>query len=392
MNKPERPPAALNSPHPARRRRLWLWLPVVGITSILVFAAIFAFPILAYMKKGFPQQPPVTVATITARYENWFPEIRVVGSTKPVRGADLSVEVPGIVDQVNFDSGGDVQAGAPVLHLRDGDIAAKLHTLQAAQNLAQTNFDRDKVQFERNLISHAQFDTTSATLASAQAQVAEQQAILDKYTLRAPFAGHLGVRTVNAGQYLAPGISVVTLQALDPIFLDFSLPQQQLDQIKVGQELAVTVDAYPDTKFTGKITTIDPKVDPATRNVVVRATLPNPQRKLLPGMYATATIATGTPQRYITLPQTSITFNPFGNMVFVVQDSADKTGKKILAAKQVVVTTGDTRGDQVAVTKGLNEGDVVVSAGQLKLLNDSPVVIDNAIEPTNDPNPHPVER
>jgi membrane fusion protein (multidrug efflux system) len=304
----------------------------------------------------------------------------------------LSVEVPGIVDQVNFDSGGDVQAGAPVLHLRDGDIAAKLHTLQAAQNLAQANFDRDKAQFDRNLISHAQFDSTSATLASAQAQVAEQQAILDKYTLRAPFAGHLGVRTVNAGQYLAPGTSVVTLQALDPIFMDFYLPQQQLDQVKVGQELAITVDAYPGTKFTGKITTIDPKVDTATRNVAIRATLPNPQRKLLPGMYATATIGTGTPQRYITLPQTAITFNPFGNMVFVVQDSTDKAGKKILAAKQIVVTTGETRGDQVAVTKGLNEGDVVVSAGQLKLLNDTPVVINNAILPANDPNPHPVER
>jgi membrane fusion protein (multidrug efflux system) len=200
------------------------------------------------------------------------------------------------------------------------------------------------------------------------------------------------VRTVNAGQYLAPGTSVVTLQALDPIFMDFYLPQQQLDQVKVGQELAITVDAYPGTKFTGKITTIDPKVDTATRNVAIRATLPNPQRKLLPGMYATATIGTGTPQRYITLPQTAITFNPFGNMVFVVQDSTDKAGKKILAAKQIVVTTGETRGDQVAVTKGLNEGDVVVSAGQLKLLNDTPVVINNAILPANDPNPHPVER
>ena len=245
MNKPERPPAASTSFSPVRRRRLWLWLTVVGVTSILVFAAIFAFPIFAYMKKGFPQQPPTTVATITARYENWYPEIRVVGSLKPVRGADLSVEVPGIVDQVHFDSGGDVEAGAPIIHMRDGDIAAKLHTLEAAQNLAQANYDRDKAQYDRNLISHAQFDTTSATLASAQAQVAEQQAILEKYTLRAPFAGHVGVRTINAGQYLAPGTPVVTLQALDPIFLDFFLPQQQLDQIKVGQELSVSVDAYP---------------------------------------------------------------------------------------------------------------------------------------------------
>ncbi len=390
MNKPER---TLVAAQPMRRRRLWLWIPVVGLSSLLVFAAIFAFPIFAYMKKGFPQQPPVTVATIAAHYENWFPQIRVVGTLKPVRGADLSVEVPGIVDQVNFDSGGDVTAGAQVLHLRDGDIVAKLHTLQASQNLAQANYNRDKAQYDRQLISRAQFDTTSATLASAQAQVAEQQAILDKYTLRAPFAGHLGVRTINAGQYLAPGTAVVTLQALDPIFFDFFLPQQQVDQVKVGQTISISVDAYPGVTFSGKITTIDPKVDAATRNVAIRATLPNPQRKLLPGMYATAQIATTTaPQRYITLPQTAITFNPYGNMVFVVQNSTGKDGKQVLAAKQVVVTTGETRGDQIAVLNGLKEGDVVVSAGQLKLLNDSPVVINNASQPTNDPDPHPVER
>jgi membrane fusion protein (multidrug efflux system) len=152
------------------------------------------------------------------------------------------------------------------------------------------------------------------------------------------------------------------------------------------------VDAYPGTSFTGKITTIDPKVDPATRNVAIRATLPNPQRKLLPGMYATAQIATGAAARYITLPQTAITFNPYGNMVFVVQENTDKTGKKSLAAKQTVVTTGPTRGDQIAITNGLKEGDIVVTTGQLKLLNDSPVTINNTIQPTNDPDPHPVER
>lgn len=390
MNKPERPLIAVQ---PVRRRRLWLWIPVVGLTSILIFAAIFAFPIFAFMKKGFPQQPPATVATIAAHYENWFPQIRVVGSLKPVRGADLSVEVPGIVDEVNFNSGGDVEAGTQILHLRDGDIAAKLHTLQAAQDLAQANYNRDKAQYDRQLISRAQFDTTSATLASSQAQVAEQQAILDKYTLRAPFAGHLGVRTINAGQYLAPGTAVVTLQALDPIFFDFFLPQQQLDQAKVGQTVSISVDAYPGMTFAGKITTIDPKVDAATRNVAIRATLSNAQRKLLPGMYATAQIATATaPQRYITLPQTAITFNPYGNMVFVVQNGTGKDGKQTLSAKQIVVTTGETRGDQIAVLSGLKEGDVVVSAGQMKLLNDSPVVINNTIQPTDDPNPHPVER
>jgi membrane fusion protein, multidrug efflux system len=391
MNKPERPEMLIGA-RPVRRKRLWLWLILVTVISVLGFAVIFAFPIFAFMKTGFPQQPPVSVATIAAHYDNWLPEIRVVGSLKPVRGADLSVEVPGIVDQINFDSGGDIQAGAAILHLRDGDIAARLHTLQAAQDLALANYNRDKAQFDRQLISKQQFDTTASSLASAQAQVAEQQAVLEKYTLRAPFAGHVGVRTVNSGQYLSPGTPVVTLQALDPIFLDFYLPQQQLDQIKVGQALSVAVDAYPGTTFKGQITTIDPKVDPATRNVAVRATLPNPQRKLLPGMYATAQLTTGKPERYITLPQTTITYNPYGNMVYVVQETTDKAGKKILTANQTVVATGATRGDQVAITSGLKDGDLVVSAGQLKLQNGSPVVVNNAIQPANDPDPHPVER
>ena len=174
--------------HPARRRRLWLPLAIVTVASIAFFAAIFAFPIFAFVKTGFPQQAPVSVSTIDANFEDWLPEIHVVGSLKPVRGADLSVEVPGIVDQVNFDSGGDVEAGAVVLHLRDGDIAAKLHTLEATRNLAQVTYNRDKAQLERQLISQAQFDTSSSNLASTQAQVAEQAARLAKYTLRAPFA------------------------------------------------------------------------------------------------------------------------------------------------------------------------------------------------------------
>jgi len=391
MNKPERPELMI-AERPPRRKRLWLWMTLVAVSAALVFAAIFAFPIAAFMSKGFPVPPPAAVTTATARLDTWLPQIQIVGTLKPVRGADLSVEVPGIVDEVNFDSGGDVAAGAQILHLRDGDIAAKLHTLEASRDLAQTQYNRDKGQIEHQLISQAAFDTTAANLKSLETQVAEQASILAKYTLRAPFAGHLGIRSVNAGQYLAPGTAVVTLQALDPIFLDFYLPQQQLDQIKVGQTVDVKVDAYPGKAFTGKITTIDPKVDPATRNVAVRATLPNPDRKLLPGMYATAQIGTGAVQRYITLPQTAITFNPYGNMVYLLQETVDKAGKKTLTAKQTVVTTGATRGDQIAVLSGLKEGDTVVSTGQMKLQSGAAVVVNNAIQPTDEPNPHPVER
>lgn len=390
MNRPERPDLMVAA-RPPRRRRLWLWMIVVVLLAAVFFAGIFAFPIVAFVSKGFPIPPPVAVTTATARFEDWHPEIQVVGSLKPVRGADLSVEVAGIVDAVNFDSGGDVAAGAPIIRLVDADDVAKLRTLEAARDLAQTTYNRDQMQLQRQLISQAAFDVTAANLKSLQAQVAEQQAIVAKKTLRAPFAGHLGIRSVNAGQYIGPGTVVVTLQALDPIFIDFSIPQQQLDQIKVGQTLTVKVDSYPERMFIGKITTIDPKIDPATRNVAVRATLPNADRKLLPGMFATAEISTGVAQRYITLPQTAITFNPYGNMVYVVQEGTDPKGAKGLIGRQTVVTTGLTRGDQIAVLTGLKEGDVVVSTGQAKLQSGGLLVVNNAILPSSDPNPQPHE-
>jgi len=391
MNRYE-PQSLLTEERPPRRRRLWLWMILVSVAAILVIGAIFAFPIAAFMAKGFPAPPPATVTTTVAHPEAWQPQIQVVGSLKPFRGADLSVEVPGIIEEVNFDSGGDVAAGAQVIKLRDSDDVAKLRTLEASRDLAQTNFRRDQAQLARQLISQAQFDVTAATLQSFQAQVAEQQAIVQKKTLRAPFAGHLGIRAVNAGQYIGPGTVVVTLQALDPIFFDFFLPQQALEKIKVGQDITVKVDTYPDTSFGGKITTIDPKVDQATRNVAVRATMPNGQRKLLPGMFANATIVTGTPQRYITLPQTSVTFNPFGNTVYLAQHKTGPDGKDSLVVQQAVVTTGDTRGDQIAILSGIKDGDEVVTSGQTKLQNGSAITVNNAIQPSNDPNPRPVER
>ncbi len=374
------------------RRRLWLWLPLVVVLAVGVYAAIGAFPIIAFQTKGFPAPPPASVSTAKAVLEEWMPQIEVVGTFQPVRGADLSVEVPGIIDQVNFDSGGDVAAGAQLIKLRDSDDVAKLRTLEANRDLAKSNFDRDKAQLDRMLISRAQFDVTAANLQALEAQVAEQQAIIAKKTLRAPFAGQLGIREVNAGQYISPGTKVVTLQALDPIYLDFFLPQQVLERVEVGPTVTVRVDTYPNATFTGRITTIDPKVDASTRNVAIRATLPNRDHRLLPGMFATLEIQTGQPVRYITLPQTAITFNPYGNMVFRVIEETDKEGKQSLVARQTVVTTGQTRGDQIAVLSGLNEGDLIVSAGQAKLQNGAAITVNNAVQPSNDPNPQPRER
>ena len=236
-------------------------------------------------------------------------------------------------------------------------------------------------------------DSDAANLKNANAQVAQQQAILDEKSLRAPFAGHLGIRAVDLGQYLGAGTTIVTLQALDPIFLDFFVPQQSVDQVRLAQSVVVKVDAFQDRTFTGEIAAINPKVDQSSRNVQVRATLKNADHKLIPGMYATVDIETGAPQKYITLPQTAITYNPYGDTVYIVEkNAAGADDKPHLVARQTFVTTGSTRGDQVAVLKGVKDGDTIVTAGQIKLHNGSPVLIDNSIAPTAEAAPVPIDR
>ena len=231
------------------------------------------------------------------------------------------------------------------------DDAAKLAALQATADLAQVTYDRDAKQLKAQAISQAIVDSDAFNLKNARAQVEQQKAMVDKKILRAPFAGHLGIRAVDLGQYLNAGTAVVTLQALDPIYVDFFLPQQSLDQIKIGQAIQAKVDTYPGQTFAGKITAINPHVDTSSRNVQVRATLGNPDRKLLPGMYATVDIDVGAPEQHITLPQTAIAFNPYGSTVYLVeQNGAAHT------ARQTFVTTGATRGDQVAVLSGVKAG------------------------------------
>jgi membrane fusion protein (multidrug efflux system) len=280
-----------------------------------------------------------------------------------------------------------------LLKLRSEDDEAKLESLQATAELNQITSDRDQKQFKILAVSQATLDTDAANLKNAKAQVAQQQAILDKKTLRAPFAGHLGIRAVDLGQYLSAGTVIVTLQALDPIFVDFFVPQQAIAQVSMGQSVTAKIDAFKDETFTGKITALNPRVDPTSRNVQVRATLKNSDHRLIPGMYATINITTGAPKNYITLPQTAITYNPYGDTVYIVDSKAgDGSGKPQLIARQTFVTTGATRGDQVAVLKGVNEGDTIVTAGQIKLHNGSTILIDNSITPTADAAPVPVDR
>src|SRR5580698_7141438 len=331
-------------------KRMVIMLGSVGLVLGLVFGfKAFVATKIKESLAGFANMPQ-TVSTATAASQEWQPQLEAVGSLRAVKGADLALEVAGIVDEIDFNSGDDVQAGASLLRLKTDDDVAKLHSLEANAQLAQITYQRDEKQFKAQAVSQATLDTDAANLKNANAQVAEQQAIVDKKNLRAPFAGHLGIRAVDLGQYLAAGTTIVTLQALDPIFLDFFVPQQAVDQVKLGQTVAVKVDAYKDRTFPGEISAVNPKVDASSRNVQIRATLKNADHRLLPGMYATVDIATGAPQNYITLPQTAITYNPYGDTVYIVDDKGgDAGGKTSLVARQTFVTLGPTRGDQVAV-------------------------------------------
>jgi membrane fusion protein (multidrug efflux system) len=336
---------------------------------------------------------PQTVSATKAETSDWQPKIDAVGTLRAVRGAELSLEVPGVVETISFQSGDEVKAGQVLLTLRKQDEEARLQSLEATAQLAQITYDRDVKQLKAQAISQAIVDNDEANLRNARAQVAVQKAILDKKTLRAPFDGKLGLRQVDLGQFLAAGTMIATLQSMNPIYVDFLLPQQAVAQISVGDRVRAKIDAFPGQTFEGEITAINPKIETSSRNVQVRATLPNPEQKLIPGMFAAVELDTGAPQRLVTLPQTAVSYNPYGSLVYIVDDKGKASdGKPELTARQVFVTTGATRGDQVAILKGVSEGDTVVTSGQIKLRNGVPVLVDNRAVPTNDAAPKIVDK
>ncbi|MEX3810778.1 efflux RND transporter periplasmic adaptor subunit [Paraburkholderia sp. BR13439] len=338
--------------------------------------------------------PPATVSAVVVHYQSWQPQLAAVGSLRAVRGVDVTTEVAGLVRQVAFVSGQEAKAGQILVRLNDDSDVALLQSLQAAADLAQTVYERDRAQYDIKAIAKAQLDADAADLKGKKAQVAQQQALVDKKTIRAPFAGRLGITTINPGQYLNPGDTIVTLQAIDPIYADFSVPQQQLGQLAIGATVSVDTNAYSGRSFTGKIQSMSPKVDSATRNVQIEASVDNRERKLLPGMYANVKIDSGAEERHLTLPQTAITYNPYGATVFIVKPGTQPNaqGKTLPVAQQVFVTPGPTRGDQVAILKGVDDGTQVVTSGQLKLKNGTPLIIDNRVQPSDSPNPTPQEQ
>ena len=364
------------------KKRMLIMLICVGV----LFGAIFAYKIfVSIMIKKFMSSnaaPPVTVSATKIEYQMWQPKLSAVGNLRAVLGVDVTTEIAGLVRTIRFTPGAQVKKDDLLVELNADDDIAHLHSLQANAELAEITYKRDKAQYDIKAVSKATLDSDFANLENLQAQVAQQTAIVAKKMIRAPFAGTLGISNINPGQNINPGDKIVTLQALNPIYIDFYVPQQALTQITPGQQVVITTDSYPGRSFNGKITTVDPKFDSSTRNVQVEATAENPDSQLLPGMFVIVEITTGEPQRYLTLPQTAISYNPYGNIVYVIKKNSAQ-----LTVTQKFVETGSTRGDQVAILKGLQEGDQVVTSGQLKLKNGSTVIVDNSIVPSNSPTP-----
>jgi membrane fusion protein (multidrug efflux system) len=369
---------------------------IIMILGVLLLVAAIGFvvvrSIMQQIAQGKVPPPPVVVTAMKAAKQEWQPQLNAVGSLRAIRGVDVTSEIAGLVREIRFKSGDEVKSGAVLIQLNADSDLAQLASLKAAADLAQVTLARDRVQLEAEAISQAQVDSDEADLKSKRAQAASQQATVDKKTIRAPFSGRLGITLVNPGQYLNPGDKVVTLQTIDPIYMDFNLPQQQISGVSVGQPVTVLSDAYSGQAFGGKVTAIDAKVDSATRNVQIEATVANPQRLLLPGMFGRAAVDSGEKKAYVTIPQTAITYNPYGATVFVTADKKDAKGNPQVQAQQVFITPGPTRGDQVAILKGLPEGTTVVTSGQLKLKNGTPLRVDNSVQPLNDQSPTPQEQ
>jgi membrane fusion protein (multidrug efflux system) len=368
---------------------------IMLLLVLLVLGGVFGYKAFTgiMMGKYFASlgAPVSTVSSIKVVATDWQPKLEAVGSLRAVNGADLASEVSGIVESLHFESGGNVEKEAVLVQLRADDDIAKLKSLEAAAKLSSLTFERSKKLITIQAISQASFDTDQAAFQGAEALVVQQKALVAKKTIHAPFEGQVGIRQVDVGQYLQPGTPVVTLQQLSPIYVDFNLPEVAVSKVRVGQKVNAHLDSIPGQTFEGNITAVNAKVDEATRNIQVRASFANEDHKMLPGMFASVEIDTGAPEKYLTLPQSAITFNPYGNVVYVV-DAADPNGSKKLVAKQVFVTTGARRGDQIAILTGLKEGDEVVTSGQIKLRQGAPIAISNKVTPTNDADPKPVDK
>ncbi len=351
---------------------------LVGIKTIQINAMI------AQAKKMVP--PPTTVTSAAVHGESWQTTLTSVGTLNAVQGVTIGAELAGKVVAIEFESGSRVEKGTVLLRQDTSSEEAQLPGALAQVDLTRTNLERMKKLYEKNLIALADRDNAVASARQAEAQAETIRATIAKKTIRAPFSGYLGIRQVNLGQILREGDPIVALQSLDPIYVDFSLPQQQLAQVRLGLSIQVTSDVLPGVTLPGRITAINPLVDADTRQIRMRATVPNRGARLRPGMFVNVDVGLRTSQKVLSIPATAVLYAPYGNSVFIIEDSGDKKGKVL---RQQVVRLGQTRGDFIAVTDGLKGGETIVSTGVFKMRNGQPVVVDNALSPSFKEQPTP---
>lgn len=368
---------------------------VMIVVLIVVLGGLFGYRAFVNMKidefLAARKPPPVTVSTRVVQPRTWTPSLEATGSLRAVRGVQIPSEVGGTVVSIDFESGARVEQGDRLVALDTSVEEAQLASLRAQLELARQTLERKQALRERGLGTEADLDQAQATFRRFQAEIAVVKATIDKKRIEAPFAGKLGLRLVDLGQYLAPGAPIVTLQALDPMLLDFDLPQGALANISVGQRVELTTDAYPDRVFEGRILAISPQVSEATRSFGVRATLHNPDELLRPGMFGEVRVELDAAREVLTLPQTAISYNPYGDYVYVVEKVQNESGESTLVAAQINVRTGETRGDQVQIVEGLEAGAEVVIIGHHKLYNNAVVNVDNERVPKVQAHPQNVE-
>jgi membrane fusion protein (multidrug efflux system) len=367
---------------------------IMGLVAVfLLIAGIKVWQIVTLVSAGKKMvPPPTTVTSSPVEKGDWQPTLTAVGSINAVQGAIISAELAGTVIEINFQSGTTVKKGDVLIKLDASAEQAQLRSAQADAELAKADFERAKDLASRKVISAAELDAASSKYTQKQAAAENIQSIIDKKEIRAPFDGAAGIRTVNPGQMVTVGHPLVSLQALDRVFVDFALPQQQLAEVKPDLAVKVTTDAIPGREFDGKLTAINSSVDPVTRNVALQATVENADHALRPGMFGRVKVFLPQSNPTLFIPATAVSYAPYGNSVFVIDKKHDeKTGNDSLVLRQQFIRTGETRGDFVAVTEGLKEGDLVVSVGVFKLRNGMDVVVDNTLQPKSEMNPKPAD-
>ena len=366
-----------------------------------VFAVLCLFSVLADIKAiqfkmasggGAGGMPPTTVTSVEVKQENWPPLLSAIGSVSAVQGATISSELPGTVADVGFESGAVVKKGALLVRFDTSAEEAQLRSADADTELAKADLERARDLAARKVISKAELDTAESKFKQKSAMTENMRAIIAKKTMQAPFDGIAGIRMVNIGQMVKAGDQIVPLQSLDPVYVDFALPQQRLAELSTGLEVNMHTDAFPGRVFHGTLTAINSAVDVATRNVTLQATFPNSDHMLRPGMFAKVDVVLPRKEPVLAIPATAIAYAPYGDSVFVIEKKKDeKSGKESQVIRQQFIRTGETRGDFVTVTQGLNAGETVVSSGVFKLRNGMPVVINNELAPKPELSPVPAQ-